>query len=575
VRGLALVALASLRGHRGEARKLGDAVGSPVDGGDEKLAALIQAVMEEVPAGDLHALNVEDLWVTTFMIGDVRAGCGERDLFYRLYLNLASKFPRTATQLLRKIPTVYATWRSLNQLYEKMAKTLQLANNSTGGTGDVSEETIRVYTALCQEIVRLYADQLRRDSRVAAHHDGLRLASGAGSDDSAASAHCNSLSPALPEAAVSATSTDTSLPMSLEPSEDSPPPEASSTCISDATCASTARPAAGSTSTGTGSNNATENRSTTGAGEHGKGAGPSSTTGTGRISLAAKWAPRIGSSVDKSCGLGKAIAALLFPAHRAADADKGVAYSQMSYRRLVSSLNKQLRTVEVSMCGGDWSSIAPCSVPALAKRKYRKAFSNAGGIESDDRRALAARFLDVAETTDCPVLTGDAATVTSWAKQHIDALIRSCLIGAEDSTVEAMYSAMREDVRASFLAMTKDATGQAKLPANLMMVDTGTSMRDVPMEVALGLGILLSELSRAPWARKMLTFGNDPRFSELPAGTLHSMVRHARSMPSQLDAPDLGGGHAAYLGRVHCGGSQGGRLADPLCAHRQAIPCAG
>jgi Mg-chelatase subunit ChlD len=382
-----------------------------------------------------HALNLEDLWVTAVMTGDVRGGSGERDLFYRMFLTLAVEYPRTSMRLLRELPAKFGSWRTLNQLYEIMTATVR--------GGEVDEDTSRVYTSLCEEIVRLYASQLRLDEE-----------------------------------------------------------------SSRAVCGGKRKRA-----------ERREDAGGRGAGKEGKEEEEAAGPRREGPSLAAKWAPRVGSAVDKACGLGLAIAARLFPSHRAADADKGAAYSCMRYRKLVSSLNKQLRTVEVSMCGGDWSAIVPSSVPALANRKYRKAFLNAKGVDSADRRASAARFLDVIEATRCGDVTGRAAM--KGAQEHINVLVQTCMRGREeDPMVEAMYVSLREDLRA-----------KGKLPLSVALVDVSGSMSGTPMEVAISLGILLSELAPAPWTRKVLTFESDPRFCEIPEGSLHSMVRYAQDMP--------------------------------------------
>jgi hypothetical protein len=49
------------------------------------------------------------------------------------------------------------------------------------------------------------------------------------------------------------------------------------------------------------------------------------------------------------------------------------------YRKCIANLNKALDTVEIKMCSGDWDSIVPANVPALALKKYHNAFLKHSG----------------------------------------------------------------------------------------------------------------------------------------------------------------------------------------------------
>ena len=76
-------------------------------------------------------------------------------------------------------------------------------------------------------------------------------------------------------------------------------------------------------------------------------------------SLCAKWAPRP-SSAHK--GVAKELAGALFPDAR---------HPMPLYRKALATLNRKLGTVEVKMCGHQWSDINPGAVPARCLKVHR------------------------------------------------------------------------------------------------------------------------------------------------------------------------------------------------------------
>lgn len=89
-----------------------------------------------------------DMFVMAFHTRDINEGKGERDLFYWFYIELYLHFPKTVIALLPTIPEKFGSYLDFNKLYE-MAR-----NHATGRLDD-----------FCDEIVRLYAEQLVTDQR--------------------------------------------------------------------------------------------------------------------------------------------------------------------------------------------------------------------------------------------------------------------------------------------------------------------------------------------------------------------------------------------------------------------------
>lgn len=86
-----------------------------------------------------------------------------------------------------------------------------------------------------------------------------------------------------------------------------------------------------------------------------------------KISMLAKWAPR---EKTHDSGLVKKLSFRLFPS------EKTYQGKMASYRKMLSSLNRHIDTVEIKMCSEKFASIVPSKVPGHALQNYRKAFLN-------------------------------------------------------------------------------------------------------------------------------------------------------------------------------------------------------
>ncbi len=232
------------------------------------------------------------------------------------------------------------------------------------------------------------------------------------------------------------------------------------------------------------------------------------------VSLAGKWAPRIGGSVDKKCGLAKRLAAELFPPITAGC--KGVRWSQTRYRKTLSALNKRLETVEVTMCDKRFRDIDPTRVPSKALKTYNLAMRNktkAGDVRhpaDDDRVTCAAAFETAfAEAIKNP---GAAKTIKGSRLQGYELTAKYCCgygFGGVpvDSSIEAQWAVLVESIRK-----------KGKMTPGIPIVDTSSSMRGIPMEAGLALGLILSDINEGPWHNIMMTFSSVPRWVRFEDG---------------------------------------------------------
>lgn len=89
-----------------------------------------------------------------------------------------------------------------------------------------------------------------------------------------------------------------------------------------------------------------------------------------QVSLLAKWIPKEGSSLSKKYKLDKLIAKNYYPELWEKDYKKALKY----YRKLISKLNKNIKTTEIYMCNRNFKSIDYDAVPSKCLNKYNNAW---------------------------------------------------------------------------------------------------------------------------------------------------------------------------------------------------------
>lgn len=205
--------------------------------------------------------------------------------------------------------------------------------------------------------------------------------------------------------------------------------------------------------------------------------------------LACKWAPRESSS--------KAYVARLLMQH--------TKMSPKAYRKHLSS---NTNVVENSMCAGNWSEINYSHVPSVAMKNYRKAFENNSPL------TWSAYIED---------LNSGINKINSSALYPVDIV----------AAVIKNYSPSLNHQWKSLPNYLSDKGGN-----NLVVVDTSGSMytgsKPQAIEVAVSLGIYISERNTGIYKNKFITFSNRPTIQTIYGENIQETV-------SNLLSADWGG----------------------------------
>lgn len=229
-------------------------------------------------------------------------------------------------------------------------------------------------------------------------------------------------------------------------------------------------------------------------------------------SLAAKWVPREKSqfselftelAIDYFCDY-------ISSAKTDEARKKAIIKAKMDFRKLISSLNKKLDTVQIKQCGLHWSEIDPTKQTSITMHKQKKAFLNVKKDGSQrhqltDRIVCANKFKEFAQKA----VRGEVE-------------VKGKRIGLNDFTNEAIALISRKQKtsdEASILnAQWLDNSNQnCSLGKMIAMVDVSGSMLGDPMNAAIALGIRVAEKSML--GKRIMTFSATPSWVNLTGQT--------------------------------------------------------
>lgn len=260
-----------------------------------------------------------------------------------------------------------------------------------------------------------------------------------------------------------------------------------------------------------------------------------------KLSLLAKFIPKEGRALDKKCGASKRMAKLIFP--EAFESDFKTALRL--YRQLVSRLNKAIKTTEVLMSEGRWTEIDFHLVSSLCLNRCRRAFLNLKGgskckltYEDGGQRSNELDRVKCRENLMAHMERAKRGEVTLKGKQlFIHEIVNKLLPGSgygyskgagsantteEQDLLELQWRTNREALQARLNELGIDA--DQVVP----MIDVSGSMGGTPLEVALAMGIMLSEIMDEAFGNRYIAFAGKPRWIEFKKEwSLKEKIAHA------------------------------------------------
>ncbi|PRQ39811.1 hypothetical protein RchiOBHm_Chr4g0429291 [Rosa chinensis] len=230
-----------------------------------------------------------------------------------------------------------------------------------------------------------------------------------------------------------------------------------------------------------------------------------------KITLAAKWCPSIDSSFDRATLICESIAKKIFPRESNKEYE-GVEESHYAYRvrdrlrkEVLVPLRKALELPEIYMGANQWGKIPYNRVASVAMKLYKDKFK-----KHDEERFN--KYLE-------DVKAGKAKIAAGALLPH--EIIESLNDGEGDDGQVAELQWRR---------MVEDMLKLGKMNNCLAVCDVSGSMSGTPMEVAVALGLLVSELSEDPWKGLVISFSADPQLHLVKGESLKDKTDFIRNM---------------------------------------------
>jgi Mg-chelatase subunit ChlD len=233
------------------------------------------------------------------------------------------------------------------------------------------------------------------------------------------------------------------------------------------------------------------------------------------ISLAGKWAPR-----EKSSRFGwmyQPLACQYFLKYiqTAGDSNKkesmtaAILKCKMDYRKILSSLNNKIETVQIKQCGKTWRDINFNKVTSVTLSKQRKAFLNVNK-KGQVKYPTDLDRIECAEHFNAHIQKAIKGEVEMKGKR----------VGLADFTKQAIdlnreYNSSTRQIEKDLLnSQWRDNSSQNNALGDMIaMVDTSGSMYGDPINAAIALGIRVAEKSKL--GKRIMTFNSSPKWVNL------------------------------------------------------------
>lgn len=229
------------------------------------------------------------------------------------------------------------------------------------------------------------------------------------------------------------------------------------------------------------------------------------------ISLAAKWAPREKSSFSDLYNLlaTNYFSEYLTTANTPEKYKKATKKCKTEYRKILSTINKYLDTLQIKQCDKKWADINFKNVTSISLSKQKKAFLNTTKTgkprypDTVDRISCAENFKNYVEQTikQNKEIKGKRIEMSDFVKQALQLLFQQDL-----SSVSVEINLLNSQWR-------DNSTQTGSLGKMIAMVDVSGSMGGDPMAVAIALGIRIAEKSIL--GKRVMTFSSKPTWVNL------------------------------------------------------------
>jgi hypothetical protein len=267
-----------------------------------------------------------------------------------------------------------------------------------------------------------------------------------------------------------------------------------------------------------------------------------------KLSLAAKWAPTFGEFHDKHTFILSSIAEMLFPGPALNCPDAGnrelyLRHVRENYRKQYASpLRKALSVVERDIAAQTFDNIKYDRVPSLAMDRYTGLF-----MKHDMERFkgyiqdVAKGSVNISGATLLPSTLISKARSTASSHGYHGGHVRQ-KTDLKGMKADAENAIMRDVIDGQWKTLVKRVQNAGTLQSSIAICDVSGSMSfpsftdgSCPMDSAIGLSLLVSEVTAPPFGGGFITFHDAPAF--LSVGGAHDTRGLVDQVRYMMEAP--------------------------------------
>ena len=248
------------------------------------------------------------------------------------------------------------------------------------------------------------------------------------------------------------------------------------------------------------------------------------------ISLAAKYFPKEGRSLDKKYKVCEQIARIYFDDYQTL---KETILKRMR-KEVISPLTKEIGIIERMMSNNEWDKIKFNLVPGRCLSINRKAFMNVKK-DNSQRSEEETRIQCSKNFSQHMNRAKNGEAVVHGKQMFLHELVNMYMYGGYSMNVKQlsadenlMINAQWNDHRSHYVEMIKNGSG---LDRTMVLADFSGSMSGDPIKVAASLAIMISSLLPKPWKNKFISFEAQPQVLEIPDGDLYNKVDYVMKSP--------------------------------------------
>ncbi|KAG0246060.1 hypothetical protein BGX31_004714 [Mortierella sp. GBA43] len=230
------------------------------------------------------------------------------------------------------------------------------------------------------------------------------------------------------------------------------------------------------------------------------------------VSLAAKWCPSLNQFHDNHTLISTTIAQILYPEKKPEEdhVDYVNRVRSLLRQQYYVPLRKAIPVLETLITAQKWDEIPYNRVPSVAMKNLKKLFEQ----RDKERFQQYLESLSKGETTIAAQALMPHDLVTEVSKYR----------GAPEDELSIKTAEAQWKSYVDRLAKT------GTMSSAMAMCDVSGSMSGTPMEVAIALSLLLSQLSEPPFNGLVLTFSANPQVHRIEGDSLSSRVNSLRRM---------------------------------------------